>query len=246
MNSSSSDLRRRRPDGCQNLEVDGTCLVLDFDGTILDTEEPNYRSWAELWAVHGQDLPLAEWQRTLGMEDAFDPWQALESLVGAPLDPTLNEERRARRDALQARATTYDREFQEWTTEADDLGVPVGVASSSSVAWVEAHLDRLGLRDRFGCVVGRGGDVPSKPDPTSYLLACAQLGADPRQSVAVEDSPHGVSAAVAAGLFTVAVPHELTRSLDFSQADIVVGALDALRLADMVVLARRRVQTGRA
>lgn len=65
------------------------------------------------------------------------------------------------------------------------------------------------------------------------------------QSVAVEDSPHGVSAAVAAGLFTVAVPHELTRSLDFSQADIVVGALDAIRLTDMVALARRRVQTGR-
>ncbi len=218
--------------------------MLDFDGTILNTEEPNYRSWAELWAAHGQDLALADWQRTLGMENAFDPWRALESLLGAPLDPTLNEHRRARRDTLQAR---YDVRpgIREWAAEADDLGVPVGVASSSSVAWVEAHLARLGLRDRFGCVVGRSEDVPSKPDPTSYRLACAQLGADPMQSVAVEDSPHGVSAAVAAGLFTVAVPHELTRSLDFSQADIVVGALDAIRLTDMVALARRRVQTGR-
>ncbi len=75
-------------------------------------------------------------------------------------------------------------------------------------------------------------------------MACAELGADPRQSVAVEDSPHGVSAAVTAGLFTVAVPHELTRSLDFSRADTIVGSLAAIRLADIVAIARRRVLTG--
>lgn len=219
--------------------------MFDFDGTILDTEEPSYRSWAELWAAHGQDLALADWQRTLGMEDAFDPWAALEHRVGTRLDPTLNDRRRARRDQLQEQ---YDVRpgTRDWIAQAEDLGLPIGVASSSSPGWVEGHLQRLGLRDRFACIVGRGADVPSKPDPTSYLFACAQLGADPLHSVAVEDSPHGVSAAVAAGLFTIAVPHGLTRSLDFSRAHTVVGSLDAIRLADTVAAARGRVQTGRS
>ena len=35
---------------CHDLTVARACLVLDFDGTILDTEESLYRSWAELWA----------------------------------------------------------------------------------------------------------------------------------------------------------------------------------------------------
>jgi HAD superfamily hydrolase (TIGR01509 family) len=224
--------------------VDGTCLVFDFDGTILDTEEPSYRAWSELWAAHGHDLVLADWQQTLGMEDAFDPWEVLESLVGRRLDPTLNGQRRDRRDELQV-AYEVRPGIRAWIAQAEDLGLPIGVASSSSTNWVEGHLVRLGLRDHFGCIVGRAEDVPSKPDPTSYLLACAQLDADPRRSVAVEDSPHGVSAAVAAGLFTVAVPHELTRSLDFSRADLTVSSLDALGLGDTVAMARRREQTGR-
>ena len=222
--------------------MDGTCLILDFDGTILDTEEPSYRSWAELWAAHGQELDLAHWQQTLGMEDAFDPWDALESRLGTRLDPALNDQRRARRDEIQLH---YDARsgVREWIAEAESLGVPIGVASSSSRPWVETHLERLGLRDSFGCIVGRGKGVPSKPDPTSYLLACSQLGADPLRSVAVEDSPHGVSAAVAAGLFTVAVPHELTRSLDLSRADTCLDSLDAVRLVEIVAMARRRFRT---
>ena len=89
-------------------------------------------------------------------------------------------------------------------------------------------------------VVGRDDLVPAKPDPTSYRRACAELGADPWRSVAVEDSRHGVAAAVAAGLFTVAVPHRLTADLDFSQADVVAASLGGLALADVLRQARAR------
>ena len=78
--------------------------------------------------------------------------------------------------------------------------------------------------------------IPAKPDPTSYRLACEALDADPRRSVAVEDSPHGVAAATAAGLFTIAVPHGLTSSLDLSSADLVLTSLADVTLDE--VLAR--------
>jgi HAD superfamily hydrolase (TIGR01509 family) len=220
--------------------MNDACLVFDFDGTILDTEEPIYRSWAELWDDHGHELALAAWQATIGTDSAFDPWAELERRMGCRLDPALRERRRARRDELQAgrlpRAGVV-----EWLAEAERLGVPVGVASSSPPDWVEGHLRRLGLRACFLCVVCADGMVPAKPDPTSYRLACERLGADPRQSVAVEDSPHGVAAAVATGLFTVAVPHRLTRDLDLSAADLVVASLDTLTVAEVVGKARRRL-----
>jgi HAD superfamily hydrolase (TIGR01509 family) len=214
------------------------CLVLDFDGTVLDTEGPLYRSWAELWEDHGQRLDLSDWQRTIGTEDSFDPWTELETRLGRTLDPGLGHHRRQRRDEIQSLLGPRPG-VMDWLAEAADLGVPVGIASSSPAEWVEGHLERIGIRPRFATVVCRGEGVPAKPDPTSYRLACARLGADLARSLAVEDSPHGVAAA-AAGLYTVAVPHPLTRDLDLSAADLVLDSLDALPLADAVERACRR------
>jgi len=106
---------------------------------------------------------------------------------------------------------------------------------------VEAHLEKLGLRPRFSCLVCCDEKVPAKPDPSSYVVACKKLDADPTRSVAVEDSPHGVSAAVGAGLFTVAVPHQWTAGLDLSAADLVVASLAALTLSDVLGSAAQRM-----
>ena len=105
-------------------------------------------------------------------------------------------------------------------------GVPIGVASSSSLEWLDRHLGRLGLRSRFGAVIGADlvGGV-GKPAPDVYLRACADLGADPAQSVALEDSAHGVASAKAAGMTAVAVPSRITRFNDFTQADLVVDSV---------------------
>ena len=215
------------------------CLVLDFDGTILDTEESLYRSWAELWADHGHRLTRAEWQVNIGTDDVFDPLTELELRLGRPLDPVVQDRRRRRRDEIQARHGPRPGVLR-WLAEAGESGIPVGIASSSPRDWVEGHLHRMELRRSFSCVVCRDTEVPAKPAPTSYLMACEKLGAEPRCSVAVEDSPHGVVAAVAAGLFTVAVPHGLTSDLDLSAADLVTGSLDDLSLSDALERAARQ------
>jgi HAD superfamily hydrolase (TIGR01509 family) len=217
-------------------------LILDFDGTIVDTEDSVYRSWAELWDHHGQCLDRSEWQQNIGTADTFDPWARLEARLGRPLDPALAHRRRLRRDELLADRPRAG--VLAWLDQADDAGIPVGIASSSSSLWVEGQLDRLGLRDRFSCLVCRTDTVPPKPEPDCYRRACERLAVDPARSVAVEDSPHGVAAAVGAGLFTVAVPHPLTGDLDLSAADLLVGSLDELALADTLGMARRRAPVG--
>jgi HAD superfamily hydrolase (TIGR01509 family) len=220
--------------------VSRTCLVLDFDGTILDTEDPLYRSWSELWADHGHQLVRADWQHNIGTEDVFDPLVELESRLGHAIDADAQERRRARRDEIQA-AEMVRPGVLPWLDQARQAGIPVGIASSSSFGWVDGQLDRLGLREFFSCVVCRDDHVPVKPAPTSYVVACQRLDSDPGRSVAVEDSPHGVTAAVTAGLFTVAVPHALTSDLDLSAADLIVPSLDQISLADVVKRAAGRV-----
>jgi HAD superfamily hydrolase (TIGR01509 family) len=215
------------------------CLVLDFDGTILDTEGPLYRSWADLWSDHGHELALDHWQQYIGTDGGFDPWDALERLVGFPLDPAFRRGRRLRRDELLAREELRPG-VERWLADAERLLIPVGVASSSPIDWVERHLERLGLRHRFTCLACCGESIPAKPDPTSYREACRLLKAEPSLSVAVEDSAHGVRAAVDAGLFTVAIPHQWTAGSDVSMADRVISSLEEMTLSEALASARER------
>lgn len=214
-------------------------LVLDFDGTVLDTEWPAFTAAAELWADHGIEVTVQDWAWRIGTNGHDDPFTELEKRLGRPLDPALQERRIARKNELTDQAP-LNPGVLAWLEDAERLGVPVGIASSSPVSWIERNLLRLGLRDRFSCLACAGEVLPPKPDPASFRHAIDQLGADPALSVAVEDSEHGVAAAVAAGLYTVAVPHRLTAHMDLDRAHVVVGSLEQLTLAETLDHARRR------
>jgi beta-phosphoglucomutase-like phosphatase (HAD superfamily) len=79
--------------------------------------------------------------------------------------------------------------------------LPRAIASSSSVAWIERHLDHLGLRRHFGDMIfsGREHVARGKPAPDLYLHAARALGVDIGRTLIIEDSPVGVEGAVASG-----------------------------------------------
>ena len=106
--------------------------------------------------------------------------------------------------------------------------------SSSEYEWVDEHLSRLGLRDRFAHLACYSENLAAKPAPDSYLEACARLGVRPGEAIALEDSPHGVDAARAAGLRVVAVPNAVTEQMDLSAADLVITSLAECSLADVL------------
>ncbi|MCU1483752.1 MAG: phosphoglycolate phosphatase [Actinomycetia bacterium] len=213
-------------------------VIFDFDGTILDTERPAYQAAAELWAEHGIDLTIEDWAWRIGTSGHADPFTELQHRLGRALDPALNERRIARKNQLTDEAP-LNPGVLAWLDEAERLGVPVGIASSSPSSWIERNLARLGLRDRFSCLACV--DVhPAKPDPTSFRHAVEELGGDPERSVAVEDSEHGITAARGAGLFVVAVPHDLTAHMDLTGADAVVTSLDDLTLGQALAQAATR------
>jgi putative hydrolase of the HAD superfamily len=219
----------------------GAVVIFDFDGTILDTERPAYEAARELWADHGIALTVEEWTWRIGTSGHENPFVELQERLGRPLDPALDVRRLERKNELTD-AAPLQPGVLAWLDEAAGLGVPVGIASSSPLTWIERNLTRLGLLERFSCFACVP-DLPAKPDPTSYRHAVEQLGGDPAVSVAVEDSAHGVAAATAAGLWTVAVPHDLTRQMDLSGADRLVASLADLSLSAALTAAaqpRRR------
>ncbi len=217
------------------MTVEIHAVVFDFDGLVLDTELPVYAAWCAVFVAHGAEPPtIEEWSATIGTADEVDMHAWLDERAALPVDRVaMDVSRRAHRDAL-VEIEVVRPGVLEWLAEAEAAGLAVGIASSSPADWVEEHLGRLALRDRFAEVVTAGGPLRGKPAPDVYLEACARLGVEPRHALAVEDSPNGIAAAKAAGLWCVNVPNDLTEPLDRSAADIHLGSLAESTLAGVV------------
>jgi HAD superfamily hydrolase (TIGR01509 family) len=219
-------------------------LIFDFDGLILDTEVTIFQAWCELYRERGCELPLERWALALGRgadgREHFDPCVYLEELIGAPCDRGEVERWAERRhhDLLAAQAPRPG--VVAYLDAARALGLDLAVASSSSRGWVAGHLERLGLLDRFGLLRCGGDTARHKPFPDLYLAALEGLGLRPDEALAFEDSPNGVRAARAAGIFCVAVPNPVTAQLDLSHADLRLTSFDALPLADLLARVGRR------
>ena len=209
-------------------------IVFDFDGLILDTEEPVYRSWLELYQANGVDLPFDLWVRIVGSTTtAFHPQQHLEERLGHPLSQQVLDRRVARRTEMIMGKDPLPGVVQR-LDEARELGLRLGCASSSTQDWVRGHLARLGILDRFECIRCRDDVAHAKPEPDLYLAVLECLGLEPEQAIAVEDSPNGVAAAKRAGLRCVAIPNSITAQLDLSQADLVLNSLADVSVADLL------------
>jgi HAD superfamily hydrolase (TIGR01509 family) len=200
-------------------------LVFDFDGLLVDTEATSLQSWQELYAERGLELPLDLWVTLIGTWNAaFNPATYLEEQIGRALTESEHAERYAREWRLAAEQPLMPGVLKH-IQAAEKLGLPLGVASSSSRRWVEGHLSDHDLRGRFACVLTRDDVTLTKPDPELYLAACACLGVLPAQALAYEDSAHGLTAAKDAGMPCVCVPGPLTAESDFGRADRVLRSL---------------------
>lgn len=173
-----------------------------MDGTLIDTEP--------YWMAAQADLA-----RRFGVEWTHDDGL---SLVGNPLDATAQVliDRGVRLElgeiisTLVTQVSARAREHMPWLPDARALldqvvaaGVPCALVTMSIGALVDAFLDEAG--DVFAAVVMGDQVRNGKPDPEAYLTAARRLEKDPRQCVAIEDSPAGVRSAAASGAVTLAV-----------------------------------------
>jgi HAD superfamily hydrolase (TIGR01509 family) len=113
---------------------------------------------------------------------------------------------------------------------------PLGVASNSPAVLLRAALAAAGVEGAFDAVVAADEVPRAKPAPDVYLAACRLLGAAPAQAVALEDSPTGVAAARAAGMYVIGVPYLPDTALE---ADLVADSLSSPSVADVLGLGQR-------
>ncbi len=73
-------------------------LIFDFDGTILDSETPDYQSWKETYADYGVELPFDLWCQNIGSDGLFNPYTYLEAQLNRAVDRNVLKVKRKKRD----------------------------------------------------------------------------------------------------------------------------------------------------
>jgi HAD superfamily hydrolase (TIGR01509 family) len=211
-------------------------LLFDFDGLLIDTESPSRLGWEDLYREHGHELPLDRWATNVGtLDEPFDPMVHLEELVGSSLDRDALNTWRRERESVLIELEALRPGVEEYLQEAERGGLLTALVSSSSRAWIEPNLTRLSRLDGWDAIVTADGDAArAKPRPDLYLEALDRLGVSAGEAIAFEDSPNGVRAAQAAGIYCVAVPNPITATLALDEADLVVDSLADLPLSDLL------------
>ncbi len=211
-------------------------LIFDFDGTMLDTETPEFLSWQNIYSDHGATLELTDWGRGIGTWGAFDPWVDLEAKIGRTLDkePIVVEHHIRVKTAIEASNLLPG--VLELLQSASDTGIKLAIASSSNREWVEGWARRLGVLDFFAATATQDDVLRVKPDPALYKLACEKLGVQPQHALALEDSANGAASALSAGLRCAVIPNPVTRTLEFPSGVVKLGTLAGVTLEELRVL----------
>lgn len=198
-------------------------LIFDMDGVILDSEQLVRRSWnlaaqdygaansdpvflltvgttrkhtCDILREHyGADFPAEEFNTSLSKI-----YHEIEALEGVPVK-------------------TGTRELLQW---AKQTGFRVGLASSTRQPIVERELGRENLLQYFDYVLGGDRIARSKPFPDIYETACREMGVQPANAFAIEDSYNGIRAAHTAGMMPVMVPDLLPPTEEMRQLSTAV------------------------
>jgi HAD superfamily hydrolase (TIGR01509 family) len=182
-------------------------VIFDNDGLLLDTESVWTRAEQDLFERRGREFTAADKLELVGSSAA---------IAGGILERRLDEPGRAEElmEELNELVVVELERGVEAMVGARELlamlgerGTPIALVSNSPMVFVQRSLEIVGLEDCFDLVLSAHEVAAPKPAPDPYLEACRRLGIEPGPSVfALEDSPSGVAAAVAAGLTVIGIP----------------------------------------
>lgn len=187
-------------------------VIFDMDGTLVDTEPLWQESDRRFAEALGLVFTPSEWRGFVGMGG-----RAFASLIKERLrlDIDLDDLAQRKDESYMEHARGKIKPHREMVKLVKALviqGLNLAIASGSSKRVIEFTLKEAGLGKDFIEKVSADEVPRGKPQPDIFLETARRLGVDPANCLVVEDSVHGVEAALAAGMHCVAIPHEAQKS----------------------------------
>lgn len=188
--------------------LSGTSVIFDLDGTLVDSEPNYFEAGRQILAEHGMPgFTWADHERYVGIStlETVTLWKREYGL-----DATVEELLAAKNRRYLELSRTATRAYPEMRKFVELLateGVPMAVASGSSLEAITVILAGTGLDAHLRTVVSADEVDRGKPAPDAFLEAARRLGVAPGDCVVLEDAAPGAAAAHAAGMRCIAIPY---------------------------------------
>ncbi len=210
-------------------------VIFDNDGLLLDTESVWTRAEQQLYERRGREFTLEHKQELVGTSAQIAGGILARRLEEPGRDAEIIEELNELVMAELENGVDPMVGARELVAALAGAGTPLGLVSNSPRLFIERALAIGDLEGIFAAVVSGHEVAAPKPAPDPYLEACRLLAVEPGpQVVALEDSPTGVAAAVAAGLHVVGIPS--LPGIELHEAHLQAGSLEDERVLAAVGL----------
>ena len=172
-------------------------LLIDLDGTLVDTAEANFAAYAAALAEVGVEVDRETFDRL----SAGKPWRQFlpGMLAGVAADPAAVASRKRAIYPTMTSRTRVNPPVLALARMARDT-LKLALVTTASRSGVSAVLAAHDLESLFDAVVTGEDVAEAKPAPEAYLLAAERLGVAPSACLAIEDSDIGSESARRAGM----------------------------------------------
>jgi HAD superfamily hydrolase (TIGR01509 family) len=195
------------------MEVEGTAprrvavrgVILDVDGTLVDSNDAHAHAWVEALAEAGHEVAFERVRRLIGKGGD----KLLPEVSGIEKESAQGEALSRRRGELfKERYLAQIKPFPQTRALVERMraeGLQVVVASSAQGNELGPLLDAAGVRDLIEGATSSSDAEESKPDPDIVQAALAKAGLLPEEALMLGDTPYDVEAAARANVPTVAL-----------------------------------------
>ena len=216
-------------------------VVFDMDGVLFDTERLFMEAGTQLLTEEGIENADEAVMGCIGL-NIRDTKALFLKVCGEDFPFEEYHEKCGDRvkDKVEKEGLPLKRGVRELLAYLKETGYRIALASSTSRSGVLKHLDRAGLREYFNVVIGGDMIEHGKPEPDIYIKACEELGVEPGEAYAIEDSANGIRSAHGAGLKTIMVPDLIVptpelENLLYAKYDSLLDVKEMLLIQDGVI-----------